>query len=108
MKYLRKIIAGILCAALFFQLPCAGTQGLDITWAEGGEEGPQVQIIREDRGDMEPLIAVEITDDEMDKIRQETNMAQSWYGAGDSLEESFLDCGSDYGYQGISIRRWRS
>ena len=104
MKYLRKIIAGILCAALFFQLPCAGAQGMDIVRAEGGEEGPQVQIIREDRGDMEPLIAVEITDDEMDKIRQETNMAQSWYGAGDSLEESFLDCGSDYGYQDMTKR----
>ena len=97
MKCIKKILCGLLIAALGMQVSAAWVAaGMRTVRAEEGEEA-QVQIIREDRGDMEPLIAIKISDEQMDKIRQETNATQSWYGAGNSLEEEFLDCGSDYG-----------
>ena len=104
MKCIKKILCGLLIAALGMQVSAAWmAAGMRMVQAEGGEEA-QVQIIREDRGDMEPLIAIKISDEQMDKIRQETNATQSWYRAGNSLEEEFLNCGSDYGYQDMAKR----
>ena len=104
MKCIKKILCGLLIAALGMQVSVTWTAaGMRTVQAEEGEEA-QVQIIREDRGDMEPLIAIKISDEQMDKIRQETNATQSWYGAGNSLEEEFLDCGSDFGYQDMAKR----
>ena len=105
MKYLKKILCGLFCAALCVQATVPWMDaGMDTVRAEEGEASPQVQILRDGQGDMEPLIAVKISDEEAEQIRQEMRTEQKWYGTGDNMTEAFLACGSDYGYQDMAKR----
>ena len=62
-------------------------------------------IVRDADGDMEPLIAVQCTDEEFEQLFGQTiRETQRWSGSTGSEEQSFLDCGSDYGYQDMSKR----
>ena len=89
---------------MFLILFCAGVfSGGTAVNAEESDADVQKYIYREASGEMEELIGIRISDNEEERLlEQQQASAIQW--SGNTEEDIFLDCGSDYGYQDMAKR----
>ena len=89
---------------MFLILFCAGVfSGGTAVNAEESDADVQKYIYREASGEMEELIGIRISDDEEERLLEQ-QQASSIQWSGNTEEDVFLDCGSDYGYQDMAKR----